>query len=216
MRSFSLNLSGRGLENICFGGDWGWSCCVFWIVLFVCVLVAQSFLTLCPIPWTVAHPAPPVHGVLQARILQWVAIPFSRGTSSLRVWTQVSCIAGRFFAIWTALRQYNGPLGHLSRFELLITFRNQVPWAVFKRCSESGEEQKTDWAQNRGHICKGLSARLTPPLPRSYLGPEFKAMAIVMLPSITQYERKGKGRMNVSRREMVDFQKVVHKAWGQW
>ena len=38
-----------------------------------------------------------VHGILQARILEWVAFPFSRGSSQPRDRTQVSCIAGRFF-----------------------------------------------------------------------------------------------------------------------
>ena len=37
------------------------------------------------------------HGILQARILEWVAFPFSGGSSQPRDWTQVSCIAGRFF-----------------------------------------------------------------------------------------------------------------------
>ena len=36
-----------------------------------------------------------VHGILQARILEWVAFPFSRGSSQLRDRTQVSCIAGK-------------------------------------------------------------------------------------------------------------------------
>ena len=46
-------------------------------------------------------PDSPVHGVLQARILEWVSIPFSRGSSQSRdVWIQVSCIAGRFFIAW--------------------------------------------------------------------------------------------------------------------
>ena len=40
------------------------------------------------------------HGILQARILEWVAIPFSRGSSPLRSQTQVSGIAGRFFTNW--------------------------------------------------------------------------------------------------------------------
>ena len=179
------------------------------------LLSPQTCPTLCN-PLDCSPPGSFVHEILQERIWEWVAVPFSKGSSGPKDWTQVSCIAGRFFAIWTTLRQYNGPLGHLSRFELLITFRNQIPWAVFKGCSESGEKQKTGWARNRGHICKGLSARLTPPLPRSYLGLEFKAVAVVMLPPVMQYERKGKGRMNVSRRETIDFQKVVHKAWGQW
>ena len=45
-----------------------------------------------------------VHGILQARILEWVAIPFSRGSSPPRGQTWVSCIAGRFSTIW-ATRQ---------------------------------------------------------------------------------------------------------------
>ena len=45
-------------------------------------------------------PGSSVQGILQARILEWVAIPFSRGSSWPRDWTQVSCTAGRFFTIW--------------------------------------------------------------------------------------------------------------------
>ena len=45
-------------------------------------------------------PGSSVHGISQARTLEWVAIPFSRGSSWPRVRTQVSCIAGRFFTIW--------------------------------------------------------------------------------------------------------------------
>ena len=42
----------------------------------------------------------PVHGILQARILEWVVFPFSRGSSQPRSQTQVSCIAGRFFTVY--------------------------------------------------------------------------------------------------------------------
>ena len=41
-----------------------------------------------------------VHGILQARILEWVAFPFSRGSSQPRDQTQVSHIAGGFFTSW--------------------------------------------------------------------------------------------------------------------
>ena len=41
-----------------------------------------------------------VHGILQARILEWVAFPFYRGFSQFRDWTQVSLIAGGFFTSW--------------------------------------------------------------------------------------------------------------------
>ena len=46
-------------------------------------------------PWTVAHQAPPSMEILQARVLEWVAISFSRGSSRPRDRTQVSRIAGR-------------------------------------------------------------------------------------------------------------------------
>ena len=41
-----------------------------------------------------------VHGILQARILEWVAFPFSRGSSRPRNWSGISCIAGGFFINW--------------------------------------------------------------------------------------------------------------------
>ena len=45
-------------------------------------------------------PGSSVHGILQARILEWVAIPFYRGSSWPRDQTQISHLAGRFFIIW--------------------------------------------------------------------------------------------------------------------
>ena len=47
-----------------------------------------------------------VHGIHQARILEWVAIPFSRGSSWPRDQTQVSCIAGRRFTLWATREAY--------------------------------------------------------------------------------------------------------------
>ena len=47
-----------------------------------------------------------VHGISQARILEQVAIPFSRGSSLPTDWTQVSCIAGRFFTFWVTREAY--------------------------------------------------------------------------------------------------------------
>ena len=54
------------------------------------MLVAQSCLIL-------ATPGNSVHGIFQARTLEWVAIFFSRGSSQIRDRTRVSCIAGIFF-----------------------------------------------------------------------------------------------------------------------
>ena len=46
-------------------------------------------------------PGSSVHGILQAGILEWVAIPFSRGSFRPKDGIQVSCIAGRFFVVWS-------------------------------------------------------------------------------------------------------------------
>ena len=67
--------------------------------LFLCVLVTQSCPTLCD-PMGCSPPGSSVHGILQVWILEWVAVPLSRGSSPPRDRTQVSCIAGRFFTIW--------------------------------------------------------------------------------------------------------------------
>ena len=48
-------------------------------------------------PWTVARQVPLPMGILQTRILEWVAMPSSQGTSQPRDQTQVFCVAGRFF-----------------------------------------------------------------------------------------------------------------------
>ena len=58
----------------------------------------QSCPTLCD-PIDGSPPGSPKPGILQARILEWVAITFSRGSSLPRDKTQVSCMAGRFFTI---------------------------------------------------------------------------------------------------------------------
>ena len=60
--------------------------------------VTQSCPTLCD-PMDYSLPGSSVHGISQARILQWVAIPFSKGSSQPRDRTQVSCIAGRRFTL---------------------------------------------------------------------------------------------------------------------
>ena len=63
------------------------------------VRVPQSCPTLCD-PMDYGPPGSSVYGILQARILEWVAIPFSRGSSRPRDRIWVSRIAGRFFTIW--------------------------------------------------------------------------------------------------------------------
>ena len=68
------------------------------VFVYVNMLVAQSCWTLCKSVDS-SPPGSSVHGILQVKILQWVAIPFSRGSSQPRDGTWVSCIAGRFFTV---------------------------------------------------------------------------------------------------------------------
>ena len=68
------------------------------LTMTMCVSVTQSYLTLFE-PMDYSPIGSSVHGILQARILEWVAISFSRQSSKPRDRTKVSCIAGRFFTI---------------------------------------------------------------------------------------------------------------------
>ena len=91
------------------------------------VKVTQLCPTLCdPMDYT-------VHGILQARILEWVAFPFSRGSSQPRDQTQVSHSAGRFFTSWATRewaviyleRKGNDSVQSLSHVWLFAT-----PWTA--------------------------------------------------------------------------------------
>ena len=59
-----------------------------------------AHLCLIATPWTIARQAPLSMGILQARILEWAAMPSSRVSSQPRDRTQVSHISGRIFAVW--------------------------------------------------------------------------------------------------------------------
>ena len=83
-----------------------------------CMSVAQSCLTLCH-PRDCSPPGSSVHGILQARILGWVAISFFRGSSWPRDWTWVSNIAGRLLTVW-ATRKPNAEEGSKPR----LTYRH--------------------------------------------------------------------------------------------
>ena len=72
--------------------------------------------TLCD-PIDCILPGSSVHGILQARILEWVAMPSSKGSSQPRDWTRVSyvsCIAGGFFTTSATQEALSSQGGHLS------------------------------------------------------------------------------------------------------
>ena len=82
-----------------------------------CVLVAQSCPTLCN-PMYCSPPGSSIPGIFQARIPEWVAISFSRGSSWPRDQTQISHIADRFFTLWAtkeALHFSPGPAADYCR-----------------------------------------------------------------------------------------------------
>ena len=78
------------------------------------VLGTQVCLTLCD-PRDCGQPGSSVHEISQTRILEWVAFPFSRGSSWPKDWTWVSSIVGRFFTIW-ATRESSQELDRLTFF----------------------------------------------------------------------------------------------------
>ena len=77
-------------------------------------MVAQSCLTFCN-PMDCSWPGFSDDGILKARILEWVAIPFSRGSSWPKDQTWVSCTIGRFLIIWATRRRSDlaGEVFHL-------------------------------------------------------------------------------------------------------
>ena len=66
----------------------------------LCAVLSCSVVSDSATPWTVACQAPLSMGILQARILEWVAMPSSRGSSQPRDRTQFSHTEGRFLTVW--------------------------------------------------------------------------------------------------------------------
>ena len=114
----------------------------------LCVLAAQLCPTLCD-PMDCSPPGSSAHGILQARILEWVAISFSRESSWPRNGTQVSCIIGRFFMVG-ATRE-----AHFS-YKRCIHVNPELPNYPFPRPSLLATrrlERTFSWSHSlRGHL----------------------------------------------------------------
>ena len=91
--------------------------------------VSQSCSTLCG-PMGCRLPDSSVHGIFQAKVVEWVAISFFRGSSLSRDWTQVSLTTGRLFTVWTtgeAISQKNLPIKFVTTWDVsLICW----PWSL--------------------------------------------------------------------------------------
>ena len=100
--------------------------------IYLCVLVAQS----CPTfhdPMNCSPQGFSVHGILQSRILEWVAIPFSRAFSQPRDQTWVFCIApseppGKYVYIWHLFKTINWPSHWRCIWQINKTLRTVVKW----------------------------------------------------------------------------------------
>ena len=87
------------------------------------VKITQSCMTLCnPMDYT-------VHGILLARILEWVSFPFSRASSQPRDQIQVSHIAGGFFTSWVQGKPKNTGVGSLCLFQWIF-LTQKLSWGL--------------------------------------------------------------------------------------
>ena len=91
------------------------------------------------------HFMTPWHRILQARILEWVAFPFSRGSSQPRDRTQVSSIAGRFFTSWATREAQEYWVGSLSLLQWIFPTRELNPgllhcrWILYQLSYQGGD-----------------------------------------------------------------------------
>ena len=109
------------------------------------VKVAQWCLTFCdPIYYT-------VHGILQARILEWVAFPFSRESSQPRDRTQVSHVAGGFFTNW-AIRE--APSESQGCKQIFLLLQSETVSLYLKAVQYANILENIIW--NNGHWMPGL------------------------------------------------------------
>ena len=94
------------------------------LIISMCVLSRSVMSDSCN-PIDCSLPGSSICGILQARILEWGAISFSRGSSPPRNWTWVSCIAGGLFTYW-AIRELNKK--DVISSHVVRSFKNQVQY----------------------------------------------------------------------------------------
>ena len=155
------------------------------------MLITQSCLTLCN-PMNYSPAGFSFHETLQARILEWVAISFSRGSSQPRHWTLGSCIADRFFTIWATRKAPFSSVQSLSCVQLFMT-----SWVAGRQASLS--------INNSQSLLKFMSIELVMPsnhlilyLPLLFLPSMFPSIRVfsnesvicIRWPKYEQYEKE--------------------------
>ena len=117
----------------------------------VVVLVTQSWPTLCE-PMNCSLPGSSVHGILQARTLEWVAIPFSRWSSQPKDQTRVSCIASNSFTVWaTRDAPVPYPFNHSS-----ASWRPDLPMYTAGLTLWGAEPPHLSWCSSTYRTSSGL------------------------------------------------------------
>ena len=111
-------------------------------------------------------PGSSVHGIFQARILEWVAISFSRRSSWPRDWTWVSHIVGRCFTVWATREVGAIKLGILVRVSFTVSSHPCWLWRENVSCSVVANSLQTPWTVacqaplsmkfSRQEYCSGL------------------------------------------------------------
>ena len=139
-----------------------------WIkLLLLCCLLTKTCLILWD-PMDCSPPGSSVHGISQARILEWVAISFSRAPSWPKDWIQVSCTEGRFFIVWATVVQFSSvqSLSHVWLFA--------APWIAGRQASLSITISRTslrltsiESVMPSSHLILGRPLLLLPPVSPS-------------------------------------------------
>ena len=102
----------------------------------LCCAYSFSRVQLFVTPWTVAHQATLSMEILQVRILEWVAMPSSRGSSQPRDSTQVSCIAGGFFFFFFFTAEPLGKPNRKGRAEQILKVQQLFSDPLEKWCRQ--------------------------------------------------------------------------------
>ena len=106
-----------------------------------------------------------VHGISQARILKWVAIPFSRGSSQPRSLTEVSCIAGRFFTTRTTWGAHLVPQSGIKPTSPAVEAWILHPWAARKVPLSSSYKDPGHCAEDPSRGCPSPPPQVSHLLP---------------------------------------------------
>ena len=139
-----------------------------------------------------------VHEILQARILEWVAVPFSRGFSQPRNQTGVSCIAGRFFTNW-AIRETWLPKGNgkiVKVIQLCPTLCDLMDYTVDSIVPTG---LYSPWNSPGQNIGVGSRSLLQGIFPTQGLNPSLPHCRQIL------YQRSHKGRINRKQKTVAEF-----------